>query len=947
MSDIRYFRLPWKEWELESKIGEGSFGTVWKVKKSVLGGKVFYAAVKHISIPKDENEIDRLIGEGVFSDEQSANHYYDHMLQSIIDEIDAMHKLQGYTNIVAYEDDAIIPKGNGVGYDLFLRMELLQPLTERIRQGMRTQDVIALGKDIATAIGVLRDHNMIHRDIKPQNIFINDRDIYKLGDYGTARALGTDATAMSRKGTYNYMSPEIYNNQKADIRADIYSLGLVLYRLLNANRLPFLPVNERITSEDSDIAVMRRISGEKIEPPKYADNELSAIVLKACAFDPEDRYRNPEEMALDLDRYRINNNNQLEKDDQDKTIPDSHVYSFDKPSTSHKQDQPSQNKPTAKNNPLETDDQTVAESGNSLVNNTPTQPDVPSSKKKRLLPLAAILSILLIIGGLWAAGIIPSNPPQPVESLDNIVTKEVQREPIATPTNGTADATTKSPMDISAQETVETKTTDPDIRSSTSHTITWVIGSETNTTSIPVGEIPTHKDPVKEADQQYTYTFSGWQPDVQAVTGDATYIASFTATPRLYTITWLDDTGKTIDISSVEYGINPTHTDPVKESDQQFSYSFSGWQPEIQKVTGDATYKATFQSVTRSYTITWLDDAGNTIDTSSVEYGINPIHADPVKESDQQYTYSFSGWQPEIQQVTGDAIYKPTFQPVTRSYTITWLDDTGNTIDISSVEYGSNPTHADPVKESDQQFSYSFSGWQPEIQKVTGDTTYKATFQSITKSYTITWVDDTGKTIDSSSVAYGVLPTHTDPTKEASQQFTYTFHSWSPKIQPVTENTTYTATYLRTIRSYTITWMNDAGEIIDTSMVAYGSKPTHVDPIKEPDQPYTYVFSGWKPTITKVSGDATYKASFIKTLKDGWICLNCQTSNSPDSRFCTNCEHALCLECGHNVARDNKFCTNCGIEVGKWKCSKCGEITTADDVFCTKCGKERHKPGLQ
>ena len=123
MSDIRYFRLPWKEWELESKIGEGSFGTVWKVKKSVLGGKVFYAAVKHISIPKDENEIDRLIGEGVFSDEQSANHYYDHMLQSIIDEIDAMHKLQGYTNIVAYEDDAIIPKGNGVGYELFLRME--------------------------------------------------------------------------------------------------------------------------------------------------------------------------------------------------------------------------------------------------------------------------------------------------------------------------------------------------------------------------------------------------------------------------------------------------------------------------------------------------------------------------------------------------------------------------------------------------------------------------------------------------------------------------------------------------------------------------------------------------------------------------------------------------------------------------------------------------------
>ena len=300
MDDIRNFCPLWGEWEAEEKLGEGSFGAVWKMRREGYGGQTYYSAVKHISIPKDESEIRNLMDEGILESQDSSVRYYNKVLDSLVGEIDTMHQLQGYTNIVSYEDHKIIPKKSGIGYDLFLRMELLTPLTKRIREQMTVTDVIKLGCDIAEAISILNKFHMVHRDIKPQNIFVNNTGDYKLGDYGTARALNSEATAMSRKGTFNYMAPEIYNNQAADIRVDIYSLGIVLYRLLNGNRLPFLPTTGEVTNRMTEEAQVRRLSGEALPAPAYANENLANVVLKACAFDPKDRYQSAEEMKRDL-----------------------------------------------------------------------------------------------------------------------------------------------------------------------------------------------------------------------------------------------------------------------------------------------------------------------------------------------------------------------------------------------------------------------------------------------------------------------------------------------------------------------------------------------------------------------------------------------------------------------------------------------------------------------
>ena len=267
------------------------------------------------------------------------------------------------------------------------------------------------------------------------------------------------------------------------------------------------------------------------------------------------------------------------------------------------------------------------------------------------------------------------------------------------------------------------------------------------------------------------------------------------------------------------------------------------------------------------YTITWQNDDGSFIDTTTVEYGTVPTHADATKADDAQYTYSFAGWSPEVVAVTGDATYNATYTATKNSYIITWQNDDGSFIDTTTVEYGTVPTHADATKAADAQYTYSFAGWSPEVVAVTGDATYNATYTSAKNSYTITWQNDDGSLIDTTTVEYGAIPTHADATKAADAQYTYSFAGWSPEVVSVTSDATYNATYTSAKNSYTITWQNDDGSLIDTTTVEYGTVPTHADATKADDAQYTYTFAGWTPEIVAVTGDATYTASYSSAVK--------------------------------------------------------------------------------
>ena len=305
MTNIHQFEPLWGVWEIEEELGEGSYGKVYKAVRNEFGA-TYYAAIKHISIPINQTEIRNLYEEGLAADEGSARRYYERMLANLLQEIRLMSALKGHTNIVAYEDHMTIEKRDMPGYDVFIRMELLKGLYEHARSTKFTVlDVCNLGIDICTALEILQKKNIVHRDIKPANILYSDDGNYKLSDFGVARTLEHNATVMSKKGTYAYMAPEVYGGQPASFNSDVYSLGLVMHRLLNNNRAPFLPTDgSTVTYEQNEEALMRRMGGEAIPYPVNADQSMATLLAIACDFKPEYRFQDAGQFKEALLSYR-------------------------------------------------------------------------------------------------------------------------------------------------------------------------------------------------------------------------------------------------------------------------------------------------------------------------------------------------------------------------------------------------------------------------------------------------------------------------------------------------------------------------------------------------------------------------------------------------------------------------------------------------------------------
>ena len=286
-------QIPWKDWKIVHRLGGGGFGTVYEIERDFFGEEEL-AAMKVIRIPKEESDLDDDYNSGMT--EEEVREKYTYIQNYFSKEYQLMLEFKGHSNIVNCHDFSVVPNPDGPGCALYIRMELLKPLKEVLKtETFSEARIVQLGIDICRALEICERRDVIHRDIKPDNIMMSDFGNFKLGDFGIARTMEKTMSA-SMAGTDWYMAPEVAKKMKYGKSVDTYSLGLVLYWLLNDGRLPFVPEKDRISAKDMQAAYRLRMQGKEIPEPKRGSRKLKAVVLKALSFDREKRYRSGKEM---------------------------------------------------------------------------------------------------------------------------------------------------------------------------------------------------------------------------------------------------------------------------------------------------------------------------------------------------------------------------------------------------------------------------------------------------------------------------------------------------------------------------------------------------------------------------------------------------------------------------------------------------------------------------
>lgn len=287
----------------------------------------------------------------------------------------------------------------------------------------------------------------------------------------------------------------------------------------------------------------------------------------------------------------------------------------------------------------------------------------------------------------------------------------------------------------------------------------------------------------------------------------------------------------------------------------------------------------------------------NAADKFYVEVGAdtgltNGLEVVTTVEGDAQYAYT-------VKATLENGVVTYELEQTIRSYDVVWHVEAAES--TNQVAYGATPVYsgATPTKDQDDANTYAFDGWAATaggekldpLPAVTGPTNFYAVFAAIPREYTITWTMDDDSVIDTTTVAYGDTPTHADPTKASTAEFSYEFAGWSPEVVEVTGEATYKATFTAKTRSYDVTFLDGTEEEGDdpfyATNVLYGATlyGPAADPTKASTAEKDFTFAGWTNAaidaavvatadLPAVAGEATYTAVFTESARTYEIVFN-------------------------------------------------------------------------
>ena len=400
------------------------------------------------------------------------------------------------------------------------------------------------------------------------------------------------------------------------------------------------------------------------------------------------------------------------------------------------------------------------------------------------------------------------------------------------------------------------------------YTIKFMVnGAEVSSQQVTAGEMPTAPSVENYEDNAKYYTFTGWDSEVVAAAGNTTYTAVFSETWKEYDITfnWNGDSA----VVKTHWGDMPVAPTVPGYEDASKVYVFSAWSPELVACAGAATYTATYSESTKTFTIKFVDEDGQTVlKEDELAYGAAIVPpTNPTKAADNTYTYTFNGWSPAVAAtVTTDATYTATYTPTYIDYTIKFVDHSGE-ISSQTYHYGATVTVPQVQGYADNTFNYTFKGWaEGAVTTVQGDKTYHAEYNKTYIDYTVTFNWDNGGT-QNVTVHWGDVPVGPTVPSYAADGKTYTFIGWTPALAAYDGTVTvYTAQYSSEDIYYTITFIVEGNTTSES--VKAGTMPANipelVDHADSTDGDYQITFSGWDKAIVPAAGDTTYTAQFTR-----------------------------------------------------------------------------------
>ena len=260
---------------------------------------------------------------------------------------------------------------------------------------------------------------------------------------------------------------------------------------------------------------------------------------------------------------------------------------------------------------------------------------------------------------------------------------------------------------------------------------------------LPMGATPAYlgSTPSRNADAHYSYRFRGWTPAIVPVAGNAVYHAVYDSIPNRYRICFFDHDSTLLQSDSLPYGSMPSYYSsiPTRPAVDSFVYAFVGWTPELMPVSGNADYRPVFDSMLYyqlpRYLVTFRNWNDSVLQNDSLTFGTLPHYwgMEPNRAGNAYCDYRFRDWSPRLVPVTESVVYTAVFDTLVHSYPVTFVNFNGAVLQQDTLPYGSMPVYRGntPARRTTIQYTYSFVGWNPDIDTVRSAAVYTAVFDSV------------------------------------------------------------------------------------------------------------------------------------------------------------------------------------------------------------------------